>query len=235
MSSTAAPTLPTPDAPWRAGVECARRLAWPGFVLVAMAAGVVAAYYRVPAVHAALAQLAEWRAAGGFAFSAGISAVFAGLIPFLYLRLHPATAAHHPWAHGGFFGLFWAYKGLEVDLLYRWQSRVFGDGPEVATIAAKTAVDQLVYNPVWAAPLAVILYGWKDAGFRWAAPLGDLRTPGWYARRVLPVMIAVWGVWVPGVACIYALPLPLQLPLCCLVNCFWVILFSLITARTPAR
>ena len=92
------------------------------------------------------------------------------------------------------------------------------------------------------AVLALVDAGWPVAvidnlttGFRWAVPLGDLRAPGWYARRVLPVMIAVWGVWVPAVACIYALPLPLQLPLCCLVNCFWVILFSLITARAPAR
>ncbi len=62
-------------------------------------------------------------------------------------------------------------------------------------------------------------------------PFADLRRPRWYQRRVLAVMIGVFGVWVPAAACIYAMPPALQLPLNSFVNCFWVILFSLIVAR----
>lgn len=219
-------------APWRAGVESARRAAWPGAVLVALAATVVVTYYTVPAMRATLDDLAAFRERWGFAYSAVATSLAAGVLPFLYLRLHPLTRATHPWSHGVFFTLFWAYKGVEVDVLYRLQAAVFGDQCSVATVGAKMLVDQLIYNGLFAAPIAVLVYGWKDAGFRWGPPLADWRAPRWYARRVLPVMIAVWGVWVPGVCCIYALPLALQLPLNSFVNCFWVILFSLITART---
>lgn len=223
------------DAPWRAGVESARRLAWPGMVLVAAAAAVVAAYYHVEPVHAALEHLARWRTQGGVAFSALFTATFAGVIPFLYLRLHPHTALRHPWPHVVFFAAFWAYKGIEIDAVYRLQAVVFGDDARTATVVKKLIFDQFIYNPFFAAPIAVLIYAWKDAGFHWAGPRADLQAPRWYGRRVLPALIGVWAVWVPAVSCIYALPLALQLPLCALVNCFWVVLFSLITTRNIGR
>lgn len=226
-------TAPSTEAPWRAGVESARRAALPGAVLVGLAAAVVVSYYASPTVQTALDGLAVFRAHWGYVFSAVMTSLAAGVVPFLYLRLHPTTRATHPWPHLLFFAAFWAYKGLEVDAFYRAQALVFGNVSDVPTVLAKMLVDQLPYNGLWAAPLAVLCYAWKDAGFRWGPALADWRAPRWYARRVLPVMIAVWGVWVPTVCCIYALPLALQLPLCALVNCFWVILFSLITARGP--
>lgn len=230
-AATTATALAAPEPPWRTGVAAARRLTLPGCVLVAAAAMVVTSYYHFPAVHARLDEVAAFRVRWGLAYGAVAQALFAGLIPFLYLHFHPATRASHPAQHGVFFVVFWAYKGFEVDVFYRLQALMFGDGPELASILPKVAVDQLVYNPLFAAPIAVFVYAWKDAGWRWAEPLADLRTPRWYYRRVLPVMIAVWAVWVPAVSCVYALPLALQLPLCSLVNCFWVILFSLMTAR----
>jgi hypothetical protein len=225
-----AAALLSPEPPWRTGLTCARRLTLPGFVLVAAAAMVVTSYYHFPEFHAWLDGVAAFRMRWGLAYGAVAQALFAGLIPFLYLHFHPATRAAHPARHGAFFVLFWAYKGLEVDIFYRLQAAMFGDAPALANILPKVAVDQLVYNPLFAAPIAVLVYAWKDAGWSWTEPLADLRTPRWYYRRVLPVMIAVWVVWVPTVSCVYALPLALQLPLCSLVNCFWVILFSLMTA-----
>jgi hypothetical protein len=223
---------PTPDeAPWRAGWRAAVALRGPALLLAAISGGVVALYYHNPAARGALEAVAAFRARHGLLFSAAASTLFAGLVPFLYLRLHPATKASHPWPHVFFFAAFWAYKGVEVDLLYQLQSALFGAAPTLATVLKKMLFDQLVYNPLFAAVYGVLIYGWKDAGFRWGPPLADLRAPRWYARRVLPVMIAVWGVWVPTVSCIYALPLALQMPLNVLVNCFWVILFSLITVR----
>ncbi len=227
------------EAPWRVGLHSARATALPGMVLITTAAAVVTAYYFSPPVHAALETFAGFRTRGGFLFSALATAFFAGLIPFLYLRFHPRTSALHPWPHLIFFVVFWGYKGIEIDLLYRMQALLFGNQADWLTITKKMLVDQLIYNPFIAAPYGLMLYAWKDAGFRWVAPLADLRASRWYYRRVLPVMIAVWGVWVPTVCLIYALPLALQLPLNTLVNCFWVILFSLITLQqnrpaTPA-
>lgn len=222
---------PDDEAPWRAGLHSARATALPGFVLVGAAAVVVTSYYHVPAVHAVLEELAHFRTRGGFYYSAVSTALFAGVIPFLYLRASLATRALHPWPHLVFFAVFWGYKGIEIDALYRLQTAVFGADSNASTVLAKMLVDQLVYNGLFAAPYGVLVYAWKDAGFRWAGPLADLRRPRWYARRVLPVMIAVMSVWVPAVLCIYSMPLALQLPLNSLISCFWVILFSLIMVR----
>lgn len=200
--------------------------------MVILTAAAVASYYWVPAVHGALDELARFRDRWGFAYSAISTSVMAGVLPFLYLHFNPQTRAAHPWPHLAFLVIFWAYKGAEVDALYRAQAYVFGATPTAPTVLAKMLVDQMVYNGLYAAPLAVLIYAWKDAGFRWAGPLADLQTPRWYVRRVLPVLLAVWAVWVPAVCCIYALPLSLQLPIASLLNCFWVILFSLITTRS---
>lgn len=223
--------LPTEEEPWRAGLHCARETALPGLVLLCGAAAVVALYYQNATVHGWMEELARFRVRGGFYYSAVSTALFAGIIPFLYLRANRAARALHPWPHLVFFAVFWGYKGVEVDLLYRLQAALFGTGVDAATLAKKMVFDQFVYNGLFAAPYGVLVYAWKDAGFRWAGPLADLRRPRWYARRVLPVMIAVLSVWVPAVLCIYALPLALQLPLNSLISCFWVILFSLIMVR----
>ncbi|MBI3884493.1 MAG: hypothetical protein HY302_02000 [Opitutae bacterium] len=230
------PTIAEPaEAPWEAGLHSARAMAGPGLALIAVAVAAVLAYYYHPPTHAALEQLTEFRQRGGFAFSGVTFMLFGGVLPFLILRLTPATAAKHPWPQLAFFALFWAWKGVEIDLLYRLQAVVFGAENTWPVVLKKMLADQLVYNPLYAAPYGVLLYAWKDAGFRWATPLADLRAGRWYARRILPVMFAVWGVWIPTVCCVYALPLALQLPLASVMNCLWAVLFSQMTLRQNRR
>ena len=223
------------EAPWKAGLQSARAMLGPGLVFVSIAVVTVLAYYYHPGTREALGRLAEFRQRGGYVFSALSFMVFGGVVPFLFLRLNPRTAPLHPWSQLIFFGLFWAWKGAEVDLLYQVQASVFGADSSWPTVVKKMLADQLIYNPLYAAPVGVLLYAWKDAGFGWAKPLADWRAGRWYARRVLPVMFAVWGVWVPTVCCVYALPLPLQLPLATMMNCLWAILFSFLTLSQNHR
>ncbi|HVT73442.1 MAG TPA: hypothetical protein VHD61_09915 [Lacunisphaera sp.] len=227
---------PTPAAaPWRAGVHAARQLVGPGLALQAVAVGLVLAYYFVPAAQPWFAQLMAWRNAGGFAFSALASALCGGLLPFLYLRALPGTRAANPWPHLLFFVAFWAWKGAEVDLQYRTWALVFGRMPSFATVAPKVLCDQFLYNPLWAAPSANLCFAWKDAGFRWAPVLADVRRGRWYARSVLPVLIPTWAVWIPVVCCVYALPPALQVPLFNIVLCFWSLLYVHVVTREVER
>ena len=218
-------------APWRAGLHSIRALLLPGLVLQAAALGLVLAYYFLPAAGGFFAQLARWQSAGGYAFSAASTALCGGLLPFLFMRWQPGGRAGHPWPHLLFFLAFWGWKGAEVDLWYRVLTAWHGAGHDVATIAKKLLCDQFGYNPLYASPIGSLCFAWKDAGFRWQPVAQDLRAGQWYYRRVIPVLLAVWFLWIPVVCCVYALPQPLQMPLFNVVLCFWSMLFSHITSR----
>ncbi len=222
------------EAPWRAGLHSARALLWPGLILQGFAIALVLAYYFVPAAQGVFAQVGAWQRQGGYAFSAGVTAGCGGLLPFLFLRFHPATRRQHPWAHLPFFLLYWAWKGAEVDLVYRTLGTLYGNGHGLATVAAKVVTDQFGYNPFYSAPVSALCFAWKDAGFRWAPVAADVRTGRWYPRRVVPVLLSLWCVWIPVVACVYSLPAPLQMPLFNVVLCFWSMLFAHLVSRQTA-
>jgi hypothetical protein len=226
--------MPSTEAPWRAGLQSVRSLLWPGLVLQAVALTLVLAYYFVPATADFFARLAGWQSSGGLPFTAVTTALCGGLFPFLFLRLHRDTRASHPWPHLLFFMLFWAWKGSEVDLWYRALGWLYGNGHDMPTIARKVLSDQFGFNPFYAAPVGNLCFAWKDADFRWGPVAADLQAGRWYARRVLPVLMAVWFLWIPVVTCVYALPLPLQMPLFNVVLCFWSMLFAHILSRQTA-
>jgi hypothetical protein len=223
------------ESPWRAGWESARLLLWPGLVLQSVALALVLAYYFVPEAHGVFSRIALRREAGGYFFSALSTAICGGVLPFLYLRANPATRTAHPWSQFAFFAGYWAWKGAEVDLLYRSLNRLFGHEVVFLTVAAKVLMDQLVYNPLYATPVGALCYAWKNAGFRWAPVIADLRAGRWYLRRVVPAQLALGCVWVPVVSCVYALPPALQIPLFNVVLCFWSLLFASITSRQHRR
>jgi len=229
--STAATLPSSAEAPWRAGWETARRLVGPALVLQAAALALVLAYYFVPAAQGGFAALARIRDAGGYAYSALATALFGGLLPFLYLRVNPLTRDMAPWRHLGFFLVFWAWKGAETDLWYRALGAVLGHDTGLRTVALKVFLDQFLFNTLYTSPLGWVCFAWKDAGFRWAPVAAELRAGRWYARRILPIILAVWAVWIPVVCCVFALPAALQIPLFNLVLCFWSMLYAGLTAR----
>ncbi|HEY4246852.1 MAG TPA: hypothetical protein VGM64_08350 [Lacunisphaera sp.] len=221
----------TREAPWHAGWKSAQLLFCPGLVLQTAALGLVLSYYYLPSAHHLFDQLARWRTEGGYVFSAVASAICGGLLPFLYLR---ATAVHpnaYPWSHLIFFTVFWAWKGAEVDLLYRSLAKLYGSGTGIGTILRKVVTDLFGYNVFYATPVGNLVFAWKDAGFRWAPVSKDVRAGRWYARSVFPVLISVWALWAPIVTCIYSLPSALQIPLFNIVLCFWSLLFAHITTH----
>ena len=224
---------PSPDreAPWHAGWKSAQLLFRPGLVLQATALGLVLSYYYLPSAHLLFDQLARWRTDGGYVFSSVASAVCGGLLPFLYLRATAVDPRAYPWSHLVFFTAFWAWKGAEVDLLYRSLAKLYGNGTGAGTIVKKVVTDLLGFNVFYATPVGNLIFAWKDAGFRWSPVSADVRAGRWYSRRVFPVLISVWALWAPIVTCIYSLPAALQIPLFNIVLCFWSLLFAHITTH----
>lgn len=226
------PRLPAvSDSPLRQSLRAARANLAPGLVLQCFAAALVAAYYLHGPSRAALERLAAFRTEVGPSFALVSTAIFGALIPFAVLRVSEPGKRRYDLAQMTALVLFWAYKGLEVSLFYALQARVFGEGKAFATIALKTFVDQFVYCPLFAAPCTWLVYAWVEHGFSGAHLAAEWRRPGWYARCVMPLLVATWGVWVPAVAIIYLLPTALQLPLQNVVLCFFTLLVIFMTRR----
>lgn len=208
----------------------ARTNALPGLLIVLVALGVLVGYHQWPAFHDMLEVVRGWKLRFGFAFSAVSTALFGGLLPILFRLIPRETRKDPQWRFLPFFVGFWAFKGMEVDALYRLQAWWFGDTTDAWVIAAKVFVDQFVYCPIWAVPTMMLGYLWKDCGYS-VAEVRRRLGPRWYLTRCLPLLIANLGVWVPAVAVIYALPQALQLPMMNLVLCLFVLLVMMLTGE----
>jgi len=239
----------------KAGLAAARANALPGLFLWALAAAIVAGFYLLPPVTAALEALGRVKAAGGFLYSAIATSLFGGLIPFLWITFanrkrnpvphgsatpassdaaESAETTAPAWQRGLFLSLFWAWKGVEVDLLYRGQDLLFGTGATADKIIPKVVVDQFVYNPLWAGWTQVLAYWWLANRFRPAA-LVDRALWGSMGQRVITVLISTWGVWIPMVSIIYAMPANLQIPLFNIALCFWSLMLAALTKEKNHR
>ena len=205
----------------------------PGLALQSIALAVVLAYFQVPAMKAALGQLAVWKEAGGYLFAIGSTSLMGGIIPFLVLIALGRQPADRWGRDALFFVLFWGFKGVEIDTVYRLQAILFGSEPSVLVIAKKTFVDQVIYNLSWAAPTQTFLFLWKDCNYSLEAVRLALRERS-FPGRILTVLLSTWMVWVPTVAIVYSLPTALQLPVSNLVLCFWCLLLSFVTQKSAS-
>jgi hypothetical protein len=128
----------------------------------------------------------------------------------------------------------WGIDGILVDLMYRLNAMWFGDVTTFAVVTAKILVDQLGYNPFFAAPFEVLVYEWKNEGFSWKSVR---RAFTWehYRDKIVPTLLATWAVWGPLMAIIYSLPFALQFPLFSIALTFWVLLLTYMTNRFAGK
>ncbi|MCB1208675.1 MAG: hypothetical protein KDK97_05080 [Verrucomicrobiales bacterium] len=204
-----------------------RRNRLPCLLLNVVVIALVTSYYRWPAVAGLWSAVGDFKTTWSFGFSLA-STIFAAVVL-------PSTVQ---WAMGTLpeegrvrrlllLALFWGYRGMEIDLLYQFQTQLFGAGNDVGTLIRKVAMDQFVYSPFWAVPTYVIALRWIDHGGVWRQTWRSLDRRFW--TYTLPsVMITNWIVWIPAVALIYSLPGPLQFPLFSMVMCFFVLLVTLL-------
>jgi hypothetical protein len=197
------------------GMAGMKRNALPGLALWSLALLLILANQLVPAARAAFESVAGWKVRYGF-------------VPFLFLLVTGRIRRGRGAPELAFYLLFWAYKGIEVDLLYRLQSRLFGDQGTFGIVVRKVLVDQFIYNPLWAAPTAALVFMWKEDSFSFRALRSRLGME--FLTFSVPVtLLSTWVVWLPSVAIIYCLPSPLQIPLFDVVLCFWVLVLSFIS------
>lgn len=204
----------------------------PGLILQVFVIAVVGSYYLFEPVAAAFNQVARLKLTYGFAFSAVSTSFFGGLIPFLVQKSRPKYRKLMPTSHVWFFVILWAFKGMEVDLLYRCQAMMFGEGSSTWTLFRKTLFDQFIYVPLWGLTSCAIAMTWRQCGFSFGKTWDVLRDKRWWTDNLMVMMIPNWLIWVVAVVAIYCLPLALQLPVQNLVLCFWCILLIFLADDT---
>lgn len=201
---------------------------------------IMVGYYCSPTVHDVLESIGEFKLQVGWAFSIVSTAVFGGLIPAIVSQLfakpdlkndRPEDEKKRGQQTLGFVvasTLLWAYKGLEIDCFYQFQAWVFGTAADFQTIVLKTVCDQLLMVPVFGMVNVILFYHWRECGYSFKQAVRELGE-NWYAKRVLPALIANWFIWIPAVSMIYCLPTALQLPVQNLILCFWVLILVVFT------
>ncbi len=207
------------------GLRAAKTNLLPGSFLLAAGVLLVVCYYEVDTVRAALTRLGDWKAHHGLAYSIPATAFFGGVMPLLFRRIFLKQS----WTKSDLcFQIgFWAFIGLQVDLLYALQAHMFGHGADWRSVLPKVVVDQFVYVPLAAVPQMIFGYLWKDCGFSMKRMREALRRRGYWERSI-PLFISNWAIWIPATGIIYSFPLALQMPLQNIILTIWVMLVILL-------
>ena len=187
----------------REGADAVRQN-WRAFLVIVAAAWALAAlFYLVPGLQAGAEALARHKTQGGIVFAAISTAVACISIPEIgkrIMRQPPTPLADYP-----FLFLFWAGIGIMVDVFYAYLGRTIGVGTSPGVVVQKVLCDQFLFSPFITMPYGVILFGFKEAGYRFSKlPLILGGGVGW--RRWLATTVTCWGFWIPTVTAVYALP-----------------------------
>lgn len=202
----------------------------PGVILWTALALFLMGYAFSANVQQAMVAWAEAKRAVGPGFAVGSYVVFAVVLPeALSHALRREWPNARGWADMAFAAVMFGSLGWMVDVFYLYQVAWFGEGSDARTLIQKTLVDQLVFAPLTTL-MSMTLLLWRDAGFAPAfwRTLGE--APFW-TRRFVPVMVALWCVWLPSIVAIYGLPTGLQFPVVSVVLSFWILIFKFVRER----
>ncbi len=218
----------------RLALRAARANLLPGLLLQGIMVVFLSFYLLHEGTRELLGNVASLKKESGYAFAFVCYVISAALLPeilrvFFFQKGKPTPA--------NFWNFFtaapvWGAMGMLVDLLYRSQALWFGPGNDWRTIVVKVAIDQLLFSPFVSNPLLVAYFSWRDAGYR-PETLRRILQPRHFAERIFTVQVAGWCIWIPGVSLVYFMPSDLQIPVAVLIQCFWVLVFTLINKPRP--
>lgn len=205
-----------------------RRNRVPCLLLNLLALILVVSYYQVPALKETWLAVGEFKTRWSFVFSCVSTLFAAAVFPFFIQMAMGTLEQAGKWRRLMLGMLFWGYRGMEIDLFYRFQNMLFGDHQDGLTLVKKVLMDQFVITPLWFVPTYVLALRWIDMGGSWSRTKASLDREFW--TRTLPtVLVTNWLVWIPALALVYSLPAPLQFPLFTIVMCFFILVATMMT------
>jgi hypothetical protein len=214
----------------RQGWQSSKANALPGLVIASIGALIVAAYYISPGVQESLNGLLLLREQYGIWFSVVASIIGAGLIPGVYLIIIGRTrSGWYAVLDLAFTCLVFALTTVAIDLFYQFQDWLWGSVITVTVVLGKVFLDQFIFTPLVGLQIPAIGFRFRDMAYDRNALSLSLRDH-WLLKVIIPMLVACWLTWIPGTLVIYSLPLPLQIPMMVLIQCF----FSLVLAHASA-
>ena len=205
----------------------------PCVLLNVLVVALVVSYYWWPALAGMWEAIGAFKIRWSFVFSCVSTMFAAAVMPFFAQWAMGTLPADGRWSKLGLRMLFWGYRGMEIDLFYRVQGWLFGNGNDAVTLTKKVLVDQFVMSPLWFVPTYVIVLRWIEQGGSWTRLRTSLDRHFW-TRTCVTVMVTNWLIWIPALALVYSLPAPLQFPLFAVVMCFFILVVTLLTRDTRA-
>jgi hypothetical protein len=223
-------------APLSIGWQAVKANALPGLVLQALMLSLLLGYYFSSTAAMLLNRLAQLKEQSGLLFVVLASICAGSLLPelFVVVFFQRGRIRQQNLSDIVFTAPLWAIDGILVDLMYRSLAAWLGNKASLPVVTAKICVDQLGYNPFFAAPYGIWGYAWKNGGYS-LTRLCSLMSWQYYRDHAIPVLVATWAVWIPLMAMIYSLPLALQFPLFALALTFWVLLMTYMTNRFAGK
>jgi hypothetical protein len=203
----------------------------PGLVIIFFAALLVTAYYALAPVQDALEGLQALRNSWGLAFSMLTSVVGAGLIPGLYLMaVGKARRDKRGYLDLLFTSLVWATDIIWIDYFYKFQDWFWGPSITFGIVIAKMLLDQFVFTPFLSIQHIAVGLRLRDLNYDFKA-LGRALRDDWIIKVIIPMLVGCWLTWIPGTLVVYSLPLPLQLPLMVLIQCFFALEMAFVSSK----
>jgi len=207
---------------------------WRAFVAIqAVCVLFVIGYYTYKPIENGCAVLARWKASGGWTFAALSVAIAAVVLPELARRI-TKTPRDKPLtiADLAFQFLYFAGLGVAINTLYSGLGMWLGNDPSPRIVIEKLCFDMFVFSGFFSMPLAVVLFAWRDADFRFRPSRALLRNGG-FLERYVPLLVTCWAFWFPVMACLYSLPVDLQFVFAVLAEAAWCLLLVTAASREP--
>ena len=207
---------------------------WRSFVAIQIVCVLfVVGYYTLKPIENSCAVLAEWKANAGLLGAALSVAIAAVIIPEIARRA-TRTPRDKPFTFTdvAFQFLYFAGLGIVIDTLYKGLGMWLGSEPTPAVVTEKVLFDMFIFSGFFSMPLAVVLFAWRDADFKFKLT-GVLLRRGGFFERYVPLLVTCWAFWFPVMSCLYSLPVSLQFVFVVLAEAAWCLLLVTAASRAP--
>ncbi len=188
-------------------------------------------YSTIPSFNQGLMQLAElklkWGHISSFIAFSFAAAVLPEILKILFFQKGKVKKKN---VRNVLFGIvLFGAMGILTDIFYSTvQVWLYGNGTDLATVLKKTATDQFAFSPM-TCTIVLLSLMWKENGFR--VNTNGFSFPLFFREKLVPLYVAMWLVWIPGVTLVYFMPTALQMPVSSFILCFWALIISFMSLK----